>query len=565
MNKRKRKRKRAEKHLPARASARGDPLRITEERLGLVTDAMTEGIYDWNVVTNALYLSDRLKSILGIVELTSYKWAEHVHPDDLATYKGAIAEHFKGETERLNCEYRVRRGSGDYFWVADSARCIRGENGRAIRLIGAVRDITRRKLAEFKLIAVSQAAERARQQLTDALESMSEGLVLFDADDRIVICNSRYRRFFIDAGSPAVGEMVKPGALLWDIMRAAHAEGMFPLFEASEMEAHINRRKALRRNPGGAVEQYLADGLWLKISEHRTTDGGTASVYTDITEVKRREAELASKTTMLESLSSKLAKYLPPQIYKSIFAGEQDVEIAPKRKKLTVFFSDIAGFTDTVEALQSEELTHLLNQYLTEMSKIALEYGATVGKFIGDAILAFFGDPVSRGASADAIACARMAIAMQRRMQELGAIWRGRGLEKTFELRIGITTGYCTVGNFGSEDRLDYTVIGHAVNLAARLQQGAERGAILIDSETRSLVEGAVRTETHDTIQYKGFSRPIQVYAVTGLHNDREALGRVIAVNRAGLQLLIDPNKLSGTAKEEAIAALKEAIESLDR
>ena len=99
---------------------------------------------------------------------------------------------------------------------------------------------------------------------------------------------------------------------------------------------------------------------------------------------------------------------MPPQIYKSIFAGEQDVEIAPKRKKLTVFFSDIAGFTDTVEALQSEELTHLLNQYLTEMSKIALEHGATVGKFIGDAILAFFGDPVSRGASADAIACARM-------------------------------------------------------------------------------------------------------------------------------------------------------------
>lgn len=215
------KRKRAEKRVPARASARADPLRIAEERLGLATDAMTEGIYDWNVVTNALYLSDRLKSILGIVELTSYEWAEHVHPDDLATYKGAIAEHFKGETERLNCEYRVRRGSGDYFWVADSARCKRGENGRAIRLIGAVRDITRRKLAEFKLVAVSQAAERARQQLTDALESMSEGLVLFDAEDRIVICNSRYRRFFIDAGSPAIGEMVKPGALLWDIMRAA--------------------------------------------------------------------------------------------------------------------------------------------------------------------------------------------------------------------------------------------------------------------------------------------------------------------------------------------------------
>ena len=212
------------------------------------------------------------KSILGIVELTSHEWAEHVHPDDLASYKEAIVKHFKGETERLNCEYRVRRGSGDYFWVVDSARCMRGDNGRATRLIGAVRDITRRKLAEFKLVAVSQAAERARQQLTDALESTSEGLVLFDAEDRIVICNSRYRRFFTDAGSPAIGEMVKPGALLWDIMRAANGEmDDASLVKASELEAHIDRRKALRRNPGGDVEQYL--GGRVMAEGQRTSDG----------------------------------------------------------------------------------------------------------------------------------------------------------------------------------------------------------------------------------------------------------------------------------------------------
>jgi PAS domain S-box-containing protein len=507
---------------------------------------MTEGIYDWTLVSDALYVSDRLKSILGIVDanFTSREWAKRVHPDDLPAYKAAVAKHFKGETERLSCEYRIRRGTGDYFWVADSARCIRGENGRAVRLIGALRDITQRKLAEFKLVAASQAAEKARQQLNDALDAMSEGLVLFDVEDRIVICNSNYRRFFAVSGGEDVAAMVKPGALLWDILRASHAKGMFPLLKGADIEAHIERRKALRHNPGGTIEQNLSDGRWLQINEHRTTDGGTASVYTDITEVKRREAELATKTAMLESLSSKLAKYLPPQVYKSIFSGEQSVEIAPKRKKLTIFFSDIAGFTDTVEALQSEELTNLLNQYLTEMSKIALEHGATVGKFIGDAILAFFGDPVSRGLSQDAVACVRMAIAMQRRMQELQAIWR-------------------TVGNFGSEDRLDYTVIGHAVNLAARLQQGAERGAILIDSETRSLVDNAVQIEERGTIQYKGFSRPVPVFAVAGLYDDREAQGRVIAVNRDGVRVLIDRDKLSGAAKDEAIAALKGAIEKL--
>ena len=217
-------------------------------------------------------------------------------------------------------------------------------------------------------------------------------------------------------------------------------------------------------SPEGRWSKIFPTDAGYSIHEHRTADGGTASVYTDITDVKQREAELASKTAMLESLSSKLSKYLPPQVYHAIFAGEQSIDIAPKRKKLTIFFSDIAGFTDAVEVLQSEELTSLLNQYLTEMSKIALEHGATVSKFIGDAILAFFGDPVSRGLNEDAIACVRMAIAMQRRMRELQTIWRARGLERPFELRMGITTGYCTVGNFGSEDRLDYTVIGHAVN-----------------------------------------------------------------------------------------------------
>jgi adenylate cyclase len=240
------------------------------------------------------------------------------------------------------------------------------------------------------------------------------------------------------------------------------------------------------------------------------------------------------------------------------------VEIAPKRKKLTVFFSDIAGFTDTVEALQSEELTHLLNEYLAEMSQIALEHGATVSKFIGDAILAFFGDPISRGLAVDAVACARMAIAMRLRMRELQAIWLSRGLEQTFELRIGIATGYCTVGNFGSKDRLDYTVIGHSVNLAARLQQGADRGEILVDNETRSLIEGAVRTESRGPIQYKGIARPVQVYAVTAPNSDDKAQSRVIALNRPGIRVMIDRDKLAGTTKDEAVAALRQVIEWIE-
>ena len=162
------------------------------------------------------------------------------------------------------------------------------------------------------------------------------------------------------------------------------------------------------------------------ISERRTLDGGTVAVYSDISELKRREENLAEKSTAMEALSGKLAKYLAPQVYNSIFAGRQEVKITSQRKKLTICFSDIAGFTETTDRMESEDLTHLLNHYLTEMSKIASEYGATIDKYVGDAIVMFFGDPESRGVKEDALACVKMAIAMQRRMTELAERLAGR-------------------------------------------------------------------------------------------------------------------------------------------
>ena len=170
-----------------------------------------------------------------------------------------------------------------------------------------------------------------------------------------------------------------------------------------------------------------------------------------------------------------------------------------------MFFSDIADFTATTDDLEFEELTGLLNHYLTEMSKIALEHGATIDKYIGDAIVAFFGDPESRGVKEDALACVNMAIAMQRRLRELQSDWRDSGMERPFQLRIGVNTGYCTVGNFGSEDRMDYTIIGSPVNLAARLQSYGEPGSILLSHETYSLVKEAIRAEEQASIQVKGF------------------------------------------------------------
>jgi DNA-binding response OmpR family regulator len=271
---------------------------------------------------------------------------------------------------------------------------------------------------------------------------------------------------------------------------------------------------------------------------------------------------VTEKNQILENLSSKLSKYLSPQIYQSIFRGEQNVEISSKRKKLTICFTDIAGFTETTDNLESEELTNVLNHYLTEMSVIALQHGATIDKFIGDAMLLFFGDPESRGVVEDAKACVMMAIAMQRRMRELEQEWRSRGLLRPFRIRMGITTGFCTVGNFGSRDRMDYTIIGNEVNLAARLQSATEPGSILLSYETNALVQGLVMTEEQPPITVKGFPKPISGYKLVGTYNDLVKAGKVVLEERDGLHVLVDLTKQD---RSDAIGILQDILTRLKR
>ena len=283
------------------------------------------------------------------------------------------------------------------------------------------------------------------------------------------------------------------------------------------------------------------------------------------TEKDRTEAAnrlVTEKNQILENLSSKLSKYLSPQIYQSIFRGEQTVEISSKRKKLTICFTDIAGFTETTDNLESEELTNVLNHYLTEMSVIALQHGATIDKFIGDAMLLFFGDPESKGVAEDAKACVLMAIAMQRRMRELEQEWRNRGLLRPFRIRMGITTGFCTVGNFGSRDRMDYTIIGNEVNLAARLQSATEPGSILLSHETNALVQGLVMTEEQPPITVKGFPKPISGYKLVGTYDDLVKSGKVVLEERDGLHLLVDLTKQD---RSDVIEILEDVLTQLKR
>jgi len=272
---------------------------------------------------------------------------------------------------------------------------------------------------------------------------------------------------------------------------------------------------------------------------------------------------LDDKNCTLEELSGKLARYLSPQVVDSILSGRQQAEIATERKKLTVFFSDIKDFTETTDDLEAEDLTFLVNDYFTEMSAIALEYGATIDKFIGDAMLMFFGDPETLGAREDAVACVRMAIAMQHKLEDLRHRWRGMGFEKPFRMRIGISTGYCNVGNFGSADRMDYTIIGGEVNLASRLESQAEPGGIVLAYETYALVSDIIHAEEQPPIQVKGFRRPIRPFALVGLYDDLTGNRRYIHQERDGMKLLIDLDKLAPDERAAVAASLEAAADEL--
>ncbi|MGY8850010.1 MAG: adenylate/guanylate cyclase domain-containing protein [Pseudomonadales bacterium] len=213
----------------------------------------------------------------------------------------------------------------------------------------------------------------------------------------------------------------------------------------------------------------------------------------------------------------RLSKYLSPALRKAILTGK-DVRAETQEKTLTIFFSDMEGFTKLAEELDPEQLTDLLNTYLTEMSEIAFRFGGTIDKVIGDSIMVFFGDPESRGIKSDAITCVSMAIAMKRAMQELQVRWRADGIENPPALRMGINSGVCKVGNFGTENRLDYTLLGRAVNLASRLESSAESNEILISKDTYQLIKDAVHCIDKGQIPIKGFAEAVDVYSAVDLH-----------------------------------------------
>lgn len=258
----------------------------------------------------------------------------------------------------------------------------------------------------------------------------------------------------------------------------------------------------------------------------------------------------------------KLSRYLPPTVWKAISSGK-DETLQAERKKISIFFSDIKDFSELAEEIEAEALNELLNHYLTEMSKIVTHYGGTIDKFMGDGIMVLFGDSNSQGVKADCVRCVSMAITMKKRMKSLQLEWFNQGIKKPLQIRMGINTGYCTVGTFGTSSHLDYTVLGTQVNLASRLESAADPDEILISHETWSLARDTIMCRDKGEIQVKGFAQPVKVYQVADFRKDLGKNQSYFEDRAEGFSMYLDMDKIRNYDKEKVIASLEKAAERL--
>ena len=271
-----------------------------------------------------------------------------------------------------------------------------------------------------------------------------------------------------------------------------------------------------------------------------------------IVQAAKEEAE--KQQQLLQKASDRLSKYLSPQICEQIFS-DVEFDTGTGRKKLTIFFSDIVNFTSITESMEAEELSGFLNFYLTNMCEIALKFGGTIDKFIGDSVMIFFGDPQSKGPEQDALACCNMGLEMLAFVENNEELFKEQfNFPEKLEIRIGVHSGVCSVGNFGSDQRLDYTVIGRAVNVAARLEQAAPKNSMLFSNSTKSLLGDTFQVSDSIEVKAKGIDRPIIGYILTNKVSKRS----LVTVKEEGISLKFDPSIVDKKEVDKFLLKIKQ-------
>jgi len=292
---------------------------------------------------------------------------------------------------------------------------------------------------------------------------------------------------------------------------------------------------------------FVSDNIWLEIIAPLLTLFLTftfAYIYRYLTEEKNKRF-----------IRTTFSHFVTKSVVDELLANPDKIKLGGEKKVCTVFFSDVAGFTTISEQLSPEELVRLLNEYLTEMTNIVFRYDGMLDKYEGDAIMAVFGAPIAHGNHA--LNACKTALEMQAQLVKMRDLWRKQGRPE-LTARIGINTGPMVVGNMGSENRFDYTVMGDAVNLGARLEPAnKEYGtSIMIGEETYQMAKESIITRPLDLLRVKGKMEPVRVYellATTEAGLDSE-MQKIIELYDKGFELYLKQDW------EGAIGYFKQAL-----
>ncbi len=222
-------------------------------------------------------------------------------------------------------------------------------------------------------------------------------------------------------------------------------------------------------------------------------------------------------TAIFESLEQRrlrrvLGRSVDPHVLDRLLAQPNVDILKGERVTLTVLYGDLRGSTELAQKLKPEMLVEFINDYLGRMAQVLYAYEGTLDKFIGDEVMALFGAPLPQ--PDHALRAVRVGLAMQNAHQRLMADWRARGIEPA-ALGIGIATGEVTVGEFGCEQRTDYTIIGHTANLGARICGVAKAGEVLVSPETYALIKDSVEATPVSGVHLKGIDAALTVYSVS--------------------------------------------------
>ena len=265
-------------------------LKESESRYALVEQAITEGIYEWLIDESSLNASGRMKQIMGMEGVregfASWNWNNRVHPDDLTKYRSALKAHFKGHTDRYECEYRARDENGQYHWLLDQGVCIRDDNGWAKRLIGTITDLTEHINREMELADKTTILE-------SILENMDQGISMVDRDLNVIAFNQKFLALLVFPPEKFQLGYHMSKAFRYNAERGEYGPG--------DVEQQVEERLALARKlEPHHFERVRPDGTVIEIHGLPLPDRcGFVTTYTDVTSLRRAERELAKKETQL--------------------------------------------------------------------------------------------------------------------------------------------------------------------------------------------------------------------------------------------------------------------------